>query len=240
MHTFPPLTPKTILAVVAHPDDIEYGMGGTIAHYIAEGATVYYHILTNGNKGSEDRTLDCDQLRDLRRAEQRAAAEILGVKEVFFSDYEDGCLQVTLELKKDIVRTIRTLKPDIVMTMDPTMVYVPQENFINHPDHRAAGQATLDAVFPLARDHLSCPELDTTEQLEPHKVGTVLLVNLEKQNFFVDISATMDLKIKALAAHDSQMPDMPAIESRIRKWAQQTGAHSGYKYAESFMRIDID
>jgi len=236
---FTPLHPKIILAVVAHPDDIEFGMGGTIAKYVAGGATAYYYVLTTGNKGSDDRTAQPDVLRDIRREEQRAAAKLLGVSNVFFADYEDGELEVNLAVKRDIVRVVRQTKPDVVLTMDPTMVYSPGTGFINHPDHRAAGQATLDAVYPLARDHLSFPELLNDEQLEPHKVATVLMVNFERQNFFVDISAHMETKLQALSAHASQLKDSEATFARLRQHASQTAARLGAKYAESFVRVDI-
>lgn len=186
--TFEPLKPKSVLAVAAHPDDLEFGFAGSAAKWASEGASVYYLILTNGNKGSEDRSLTSDQLRDIRRDEQRAAAKILGVKQVFFCDYEDGLLEVTPEVKRDVARIIRQTKPEVVYCMDPTMVYALNGFGINHSDHRAGGQATLDAVFPLARDHLSFPELLTEEKLEPWKVKTILMANFENQNFYVDIS----------------------------------------------------
>ena len=237
--TFAPLHPKIILGIVAHPDDLEFGMAGMVAKYVAEGAKAYYYILTNANKGTHDRSLSPEALRDLRREEQRAAAKILGVSDVFFSDYEDGTLEVTMEVKCDIVRKIRQVKPDVVLTMDPTMVYNAERGFINHPDHRAAGQATLDAVYPLARDYLSFPELCRDEGLEPHEVATVLMVNFANQNFYVDITAQMDTKLQALAAHASQIPSTDKTFAMVRTWAEQTGTHVGAKYAEGFVRIDI-
>jgi LmbE family N-acetylglucosaminyl deacetylase len=233
-----PLNPKVVLGVVAHPDDLEFGMAGTVAKYIAEGAKGYYFILTNANKGSSDRSIQPDELRDLRRAEQRAAGEILGLSNVFFGDYDDGCLQVTMDVKRDIARVIRSVKPDVVLTMDPTMTYNVERGFINHPDHRAAGQATLDAVYPLARDHLSFPEL-LEEGLEPHKVATVLLAHFGQENFYVDISGHIDTKLRALGAHASQLPDPEAAFSLVRSWATRLGAKVGAPYAEGFVRIDI-
>lgn len=236
---FGPLHPKTVLAVVAHPDDIEVGMGGTLARYIAAGAAVYYLVLTNGNKGSEDRSLSPDQLRDMRREEQRSAAQILGVREVSFCDYGDGELMCSLGVKRDIVRTIRRVKPDLVFTLDPTVVYAAEIGVINHPDHRAAGQATLDAVFPLARDHLAFPELLSDEQLEPHKVSTVLMMNFERQNFYEDITDHIDKKIEALHAHRSQFGDPEVVGDFLRNQAEKMGSHIGAKYAEGFMRVDL-
>lgn len=234
---FEPLHPKTVLAVAAHPDDLEFGVAGTVASFIAVGADVYYYILTNANKGSDDRSVTPDQLRDIRRDEQREACRILGVKDVFFGDYEDGLLEVTPALKCDIVRVIRQVKPEVVLTMDPTEVYSVAIGMVNHTDHRAAGLATLDAVYPLARDHLSFPELCDAEKLEPHKVKTLLMTNFETQNFYVDITPHLETKLQALAAHKSQVGD-PAFE-HVRRQAENAGRHTGTHYAEGFVRLDF-
>jgi LmbE family N-acetylglucosaminyl deacetylase len=233
------LHPKIVLGVAAHPDDLDYAFSGTVATWASEGAEVYYLILTNGNKGSSDISVDPQQLTITRRAEQRAAAKVLGVKEVFFCDYEDGLLEVSPAVKRDIVRIIRSVKPEVILTMDPGVLYAAERGFINHPDHRAAGQATLDAVFPLARDHLSFPELLTDDKLQPHKVATVLLLNFEQHNFSINISGAIDQKMAALAAHASQMPDLKATQQRMRDFAAQAGSRAGVEYAEAFVRIDI-
>jgi len=235
--TFQPLQPTVVLAVAAHPDDLEFGVAGTVASFIAGGADVYYYILTNANKGSDDRSITPDQLRDIRRDEQREACRILGVKDVFFSDYEDGLLEVTPALKCDIVRVIRQVRPEVVLTMDPTEVYSVSLGMVNHTDHRAAGLATLDAVYPLARDHLSFPELCDAEKLEPHKVKTLLMTNFEKQNFYVDITPHIDTKLQALAAHKSQVGD--AAFEHVRRRAESAGRHTGTQYAEGFIRLDF-
>lgn len=237
--SFTPLQPKVILGVVAHPDDLEFGMAGTVAKYIAEGATGYYFILTNANKGTADRGITPEQLRDKRREEQRAAGKILGLTDVFFGDYDDGCLEASLEVKRDICRVIRRVKPDVVLTMDPTFTYDAERGFINHPDHRAAGQAALDAVYPLARDHLSFPELLRDEGLEPHKVHTMLMVHFGRENFYVDITLHMETKLAALGAHTSQLPDRDAAFEMVRQWATRLGPKVGAAYAEGFVRIDI-
>lgn len=237
-NSFPPLQPKVILGVVAHPDDLEFGMAGTVAKYIAEGAKGYYFILTNANKGSADRSITSEALRDLRREEQREAGKILGLTDVFFGDYDDGCLECNKDVKRDIVRVIRQVKPDVVFTMDPTFVYDVDRGFINHPDHRAAGQAALDAVYPLARDHLSFPEL-MQEGLEPHKVKTVLMSHFNHENFYVDISAHMDTKLAALGAHASQLPNPDASFNMVKSWASKQGTKVGATYAEGFVRLDL-
>lgn len=236
---YEPLQPKVVLGVAAHPDDLDFGVSGTVAKYIAEGAKGYYLILTNGNKGTSDRSLTPEQLRDTRREEQRNAARILGVEEVFFCDYNDGELMPSLDVKRDIVRVIRQVKPDVVLTMDPTMVYATSWGAINHPDHRAAGQATLDAVYPFARDHLAFPELCNDEHLEPHNTAHVLMVNFEESNFYVDISDHLETKLAALRAHASQIPDVDGTMQFVRQRAELAGAKVGGRYAEGFIRLDI-
>lgn len=235
---FSPLEPKIVLGVAAHPDDLDFGASGTLASFAAAGAQVHYLLLTDGGKGSSDPTITPQQLIPIRQAEQRAAIAAIGGDSVEFLNYPDGQLEVTQELKKAIVKTIRTIKPDLVVTMDPSVLYSAARGFINHPDHRAAGQATLDAVFPLARDHLSFPELFAAG-LAPHQVKTLLLINFDKSNFNVNISATIDQKMSALAAHSSQMPDLASTQQWVRGLAAKAGQSSGYQYAEAFMRIDI-
>ncbi len=235
---FEKLKPQIVLGVAAHPDDLDFGAAGTVAKWAKQGSEVYYLILTDGSKGSADRNISASELIKIRRAEQRAAAEILGVKKVFFCDYEDGCLECCEAVKVDITRCIRKIKPDVVVTMDPTMVYVAETGFVNHPDHRAAGQSTLDAVFPLARDHLSYPEL-IKEGLEPHISPTLMLINFERQNWFEDVSSTINTKMKALAAHQSQMPSMEATKKLMRNLAENEGKKCNCDYAEGFMRIDV-
>jgi LmbE family N-acetylglucosaminyl deacetylase len=231
--------PKVVLGIAAHPDDLDFGSAGTVATWANAGAEIYYLILTNGNKGSSDIHADPKELTEIRRNEQRAAAKILGVKDVFFCDYEDGCLMVNLDVKRDIVRIIRKVRPDAVITMDPSMLYDVSRGFINHPDHRAAGQSALDAVYPLARDHLSLPELYHDEGLEPHNVSTVYLTNFNNQNCFIDISDCFDKKIEALAAHASQIPGLSKVEQMMRNFASTIGENCGVQYAEGFLRIDI-
>jgi LmbE family N-acetylglucosaminyl deacetylase len=231
--------PECVLAVGAHADDIDFGASGSVAAWAKQGARVEYLVITDGSKGSSDRNMTNDKLVATRQTEQRSAAETLGAKEVHFLDYEDGALEVTQELKKDIVRIIRQVRPDTVVVMDPTMVYSAQYGFINHSDHRAAGQATLDAVYPLARDHLAFPELYDQARLEPHKVAHVLLMNFEKQNCFVDITETFDIKLAGLSKHVSQLPDPDAAFAMLRSRAETTGQQAGCQLAESFVRIDV-
>ncbi|HWB38687.1 MAG TPA: PIG-L deacetylase family protein [Candidatus Saccharimonadales bacterium] len=239
MADFADYSPKVVLAVGAHADDIDFGASGSVAKWARDGADVHYLVITDGSKGTEDRSITSEELANLRQKEQRAAAKSLGAKEVHFLGYEDGALEVTQALKKDIVRVIRQVRPDTVVVMDPTFIYSTERGFINHPDHRAAGQATLDAIFPLARDHKTFPDLLTDEGLEPHKVEHVLLVNFEKQNFFVDITETLDAKIAALQHHASQISDMDMVRKWITERAEVVGKEAGVKYAESFVRLDV-
>jgi LmbE family N-acetylglucosaminyl deacetylase len=235
---FSPLQPQIVLGIAAHPDDLDFGAAGTLAGWAAAGAQVHYLLLTDGGKGSSDRAMSSTQLVTIRQAEQRAAVAAIGGASIEFLAYPDGELEVTQELKKAIVKTIRSLKPDVVITMDPAMLYSAARGFINHPDHRAAGQAALDAVFPLARDHLAFPEL-LAAGLEPHQTKTVLLVNFDNSNFHVNIAPTIDTKMAALAAHTSQMSDLANTQLWVRDLAALAGQSSGYQYAESFIRIDV-
>ncbi len=232
------LKPKIVLGVAAHPDDLDFGASASMARFAADGADVYYLILTDGGKGSSDRNISTSQLIQIRRQEQRQALKTINGKGVTFLDYPDSELEITLNLKKDIVREIRKIKPDVVITNDPTVIYSKTRGFINHTDHRAAGQATIDAVFPLARDHLAFPDL-LLEGLEPHKVSTLLLTNFEEQNFFVNVSDTLDKKWQALAAHASQISDMEAVKTRFTAIAAAAGNECGYHYAEGFIRLDL-
>lgn len=239
MAEFQPLEPKIVLAVGAHADDIDFGASGSVAAWAAKGAEVHYLVITDGSKGSADADMTSEKLVAMREQEQRDAAASLGAKEAHFLHYEDAMLEVTMDLKRDLVRVIRQIRPDTVVVMDPTMVYSTEFGFINHPDHRAAGQATLDAVFPLARDHMSFPDLFLAERLEPHKVEHVLLINMEKQNYYIDISATFDAKVAALKKHASQVQNPEQIAEMLGQRAAALGSKIGARYAEGFVRIDL-
>lgn len=232
-------TPKTVLAIGAHADDMDVTSSGTLLRWASEGAAVYYLQLTDSSRGSSDRNITPEEVAATRQAEQRKAAELVGAKDVFFLENCDGCLEVTQDLKRAIVRIIRQVKPDTVVGMDPTFVYSADRGMINHPDHRAAGQATLDAVYPLARDHLTFPELLHDEQLEPHKVEHVLLANFETQNYYIDISEFMDRKLDVVMAHASQFGEPEHMSTVLRTMAEGMGVKTGSRYAEGFMRIDL-
>lgn len=230
-----PLQPNVVLGIGAHPDDLDVTAGGTLAKLAAQGAEIHYLILTDGGKGSDDHTLTSAQLIEIRHTEQKAALEIIEGKSITFLDYPDGELEVTMELKKQIVKAIRTVKPDVVIAMDPTVVYSVETGSVNHPDHRAAGQATLDAVFPLARDRLSFPEL--IDEYKPHKTPIVLLSNFNEGNYTVDISDTFETKVKMMQAHVSQFgSDEPAW---LRELAEAQGKDAHIALGERFVRLDI-
>lgn len=211
-----------------------------MAAYARQGAKVYYLVLTDGGKGTKDRDVTMESLRDLRRTEQRNAGNIIGVADMFFCDFPDGALENTLEVKREVVKIIRKVRPDVVVALDPTVVYVARQGLINHSDHRAAGQAAVDAVYPLARDHKSFPDL-LEEGYEPHETPTILLAALdsEKATFAVDITDTIELKFQAIEAHASQFTQPEAMATEISQQAMAAGAPYGYMYAEPFVRIDI-
>jgi LmbE family N-acetylglucosaminyl deacetylase len=231
---------KTVLVVGAHPDDNDFGAGATVAKAAMRGAEVIYLIATAGQRGSSDETMTPARLSDIREKEQRNAASVLGVREVHFLDYVDGELVPDLGLKEQVVKYVRRYKPDIVFTMDPSFFYFKNSGFVNHSDHRAIGEATLDACYPLARDLLSFPE-HAKSGLNPHKVKELLLHSFvpENANFYVDVTDTFDVKIKALSLHKSQVSDIQKIEGRMRDRAEAAGRLGGYKYAEAFVRLHL-
>lgn len=225
-----------VLGVAAHPDDLDFGASGTIARWVKEGAQAYYLICTDGSKGSADPKMTSQRLVKIRRQEQVNAGKVLGLKDVFFLKHRDTELVADLDLKREITYYIRKLKPDIVVTMDPTFLYSAQMGFVNHTDHRAAAQATLDAVFPLARDRLTFPEHEKNH-LEPHKVRSLYLIRFEDPSEIVDISETFDTKQKALMAHQSQVGKQDL--ERFKKRASTLGKEKGFKFAEGFVKINL-
>ncbi len=233
---------KIILAVGAHPDDMDFGASGSVAKWVQEGAIVYYLICTDGSRGSDDPKMTHEKLAQIRRIEQEKAAKILGVKKVFFLNHIDTQLVADLKLKEEIVRIIRMVRPEIVVTMDPTFYYSTDFyngfGFVNHTDHRAVSLATMDACFPLCRDRLTFPEHEK-EGLKPHKVKELLFVSLEKKDFVVDISETFAKKIKALSIHTSQFSNFKEVEKRVEARAKKWGKSKGYKFAENFIRIKL-
>jgi len=224
--------PKTAMVIVAHPDDAEFTLAGTVAAWTKAGCEVTYVLCTDGNAGSHEPGMTREKLAEIRRAEQRAACDMLGVTHVVFLGHDDGLLQPTLDLRHDLVRVIRQYRPEVVLTADPTRFFS-GDRYINHPDHRAAGQAALDAVAPAAQMPLLWPETG-----EPHKVHRVYVYGNGEPNVWVDISETIDQKIEALKKHASQMGEWDPTE-RIMQWSAETGKDKGLAHAESFRVITL-
>ena len=230
--------PERAMFVCAHPDDLEFGIAGTAAKWAAHGCEVTYVMITDGNAGSHDKEMTQARLAEIRQEEQREAARICGVKNCVFLGYDDGLLQPTMELRKQIVRLIRQYRPNVVGAMDPTNFF-PSDDYINHPDHRAAGTATIDAAFPAAEMGLLYPDM-AEEGLKGHKINYVYLffTGAEKTNLYVDISDYISTKIESLKAHKSQMGEWDPTDL-ITKWAAETGKTVGFAHAERFRRITL-
>ncbi|MCA9924749.1 MAG: PIG-L family deacetylase, partial [Anaerolineales bacterium] len=216
--------PERALFIYAHPDDIEFGSAGTAALWARHGCEVTYIVLTDGNIGSHDPDMTAERLAEIRRTEQSAAAEIAGAGCIFMGE-PDGRLQPTLELRKKLVRLIRKHKPNVVVCGDPTFFYT--DGYINHPDHRNAGQAAMEAVFPAADSPLIFPEL-VDEGYPPHKVNYIYIgFGSKDPNVFIDISETIDTKIEALRQHKSQLKEWDP-EERVKGWAAESGKKVGF------------
>ena len=223
-----------VLVIMPHPDDSEFGCAGTVARWTKEGKSVIYVILTNGDKGTEDRSMTSEKLAVIRQQEQRAAAAVLGVRDVVFLGYPDQGIEDSPDSRKDIVKQIRLYRPDTVVTVDP------YRHYLWHRDHRIAGQVVLDAVFPYARDFLAYPDL-IVEGLEPHKVKEMYFTASEDVNYRSDITDTFTLKIEALACHRSQVSDrIPELEKRLRQWAVEAAKGESFKLGETFHYIDLE
>jgi LmbE family N-acetylglucosaminyl deacetylase len=223
--------PNRVLVIMAHPDDADFTAAGTVAGWARDGAEFVYLLCTDGNRGSADPSMTPARLAEIRRAEQRAAVARLGGRDVWFLGFEDGVLEPTIALRREITKAICQFRPDVVICQDPSVRWVGSE-YINHPDHRAAGEAALAAVFPSARNRMIFPEL-FQEGLEPHAVGAVYLTATEGADTWIDITSTMDAKLAALAEHRSQF-GIEQVERFVRRWAEANGTVIGTQYAEAF------
>jgi LmbE family N-acetylglucosaminyl deacetylase len=203
--------PRSALAIFAHPDDAEFTIGGTIARWAKSGCEVAHVVITSGNAGTHDTRFTRETLAWAREEEERAAARVLGVKNVVFLRHDDCALQPTLEIRRELVREIRRFRPEVVICGDPQAWFY-DDTYINHPDHRAAAAAALEAVFPAAEMELLWPE-----EGEPHKVRAVYLSSTHSPNTWIDITDTIDTKIEALKAHASQLEGWDP-STRIREW----------------------
>ncbi|MER6943490.1 PIG-L deacetylase family protein [Nonomuraea sp. NPDC000554] len=227
-----------VLLVTAHPDDADFSAAGTVALFVDRGVQVTYLLVTDGDAGGNERTLDNSGMAELRRAEQTAAAKAVGVTDVRFLGYSDGRVVPSLDLRRDIARVIRQVRPDLVITHHPDRNY----QFIapSHPDHRAVGGSTLDAVYPDARNPYAFPELAKDEGLEAWTVREVWLTGGSTPDHWVDITDAIDRKLTALQSHVSQVSHVEGfadfIRSRFASWAERAGFGEG-RYAEGFQVV---
>lgn len=230
--------PKRAMVIVAHPDDIEFGCAGTVARWVKAGAEVCYVLCTSGDVGIAKPELTRAQATEIREAEQLAAAEVVGVREVIFLREPDGTLVNTLDLRKRLVREIRRFRPEVVVCLDPTLFFVDSNTYINHPDHRAAGTAAVDAVFPAAGQPHVFEEL-AAEGLQAHKVRKLYIDSWGSGDTFVNITDTIDLKLAALRKHASQMGEWDP-EPMLREWSRAAAKGKEMAYAESFRVITLE
>lgn len=233
-----PWRPSRFMVIAAHPDDAEFGPAGTAARWIDAGSEGWLVCCTSGDQGGEDASMDPLELAALREREQRAAAEIIGYAGVSFLHQPDGALANDLALREMLVREIRTFRPDAVLTSDPEVLFH-GDGGINHTDHRAAGMAAVDAVFPAARNPMAFPWL-VREGLAPHKVRRVYLFWSNRPDAWVDVGGVLQRKLDALRAHASQIRDPEGLATRIRAWVAEEGAPIGVAAAEALRVVIID
>jgi LmbE family N-acetylglucosaminyl deacetylase len=229
-----PRMPCRVISIHAHPDDQEFTVAGTLAKWARAGSEILSVVITDGEAGSNDPSKDGSyrtELARIRREEQLRAAHILGIQETIFLHYPDGELEASLRLRKDLTRLIRKFRPEVVICGDPTVRFY-GNSYMNHPDHRAAADAACDAAFPSAGSRLSFPDL-LEEGLQPHTPKRVFLHGSDHPDVWIDISATLSLKVEALRQHRSQIGNED-VESRIREWAAEDGKDQGLAYAEAF------
>ncbi len=237
------LNPERVLVITPHPDDAEVWAGGVIAKWVRAGAQIHGVLCTDGSKGAPDPEIHPAELAEIRAREQLAAAQVLGIKNIVMLGRPDGELEDTSDFRRDLVRQIRLIKPEVVLTSEPY-----RRNMQWHRDHRITGQVALDAVFPYARDHLHFGDLFADEGIEPHKTAMILFWGSENPNAFVDIADDFDTKMQAVMAHRTQTgqrteDQMRAfIHARARDAAEAGNASTdddvtGLKLAEAFRRV---
>jgi len=226
--------PQNILVILAHPDDPEFFCGATLARWARVGHYIHYCLFTCGEKGSDKAHLTSDEICQLRHAEQRAAADIIGALSVTYLHMEDGYLSPTINMRREVVRIIRKVKPDILVTCDPSNLFPSGTYRLNHPDHRFAGQVVLDAVFPAAGNPHFFPELLHDEGLEPHTPREVWISLTSQPNVILDVTDTWEIKIQALKEHKSQIGDTRAFEERMRSRRARNSIKWRPRYEEKF------
>jgi LmbE family N-acetylglucosaminyl deacetylase len=226
--------PQRAMSIHAHPDDQEFSIGGTLAKWAKQGCEIISVVITSGDSGSNDPSKNADYkpvLAELREKEQLAANAVLGIQETIFLRYPDGELEATIQLRKELTRLIRKLKPDTVLTGNPEGWFYGDE-YLNHPDHRAAAEAACTAVFPSAGSRLIFADL-LPAGYEPHEVKRLYIHGTEKSDTWVDITETLDVKIKALQQHVSQVP-VEEVGKWMTEWAAEDAKDKDMKYAESY------
>jgi LmbE family N-acetylglucosaminyl deacetylase len=230
--------PDRFMVIAGHPDDADFGPAGTAAGWIDAGSTGWLVCCTSGDAGGEDPDADPLELSAVREREQRAAAEIIGYAGVSFLHMPDGALVNDLALREHLVREIRTFRPDAVLATDPTVIFY-RDGGVNHTDHREAGLAAVDAVYPAARNPMAFPAL-ARSGLAAHRVRRLYLFWPNEPNVWVDIGSTLDRKIAALAAHASQIREPHKLADRMRDWAKEEGESIGIDAAEALRVVVID
>jgi len=229
--------PLRVLVISAHPDDVDFGCGGTLALWAREGAEIIYTICTSGEKGTDDPSLTNLALARTREREQRGAARIIGAKELVFLRKPDGELQYSLEFRGELVGMIRKYRPAILFTHDPANLAFDNQ-YVNHADHRVVGELTFDAAYPAALNRNFFPG-HLTEGLTPHAVSEIYFFATAQPNTWVDIEPTLKTKIKALRCHTSQVKKPKVMEELVRTWFGAWGREKGLAYAERFRRLQI-
>jgi LmbE family N-acetylglucosaminyl deacetylase len=230
---------KKVLVVTAHPDDVDFGMAGTVATLTSEGVDVAYCLVTSGDAGGDALVMERADRAKLRESEQRTAASFLGVTDVTFLGYPDGLVEPTLGLRRDLSRVIRSFRPDVVITQNPERNY--ERIYASHPDHLATGEATLRAVYPDARNPHAFPALANDEGLAPHTVRQVWIGGTNTPTMVVDITDAIDKKIQALKSHQSQLQDRDGVDKLLREWGEAVARTAGLpkgRYAEAFRVLD--
>ena len=234
-------TVDRVLVVTAHPDDVDFGAAGSVARWTGEGVEVHYCICTDGDAGGSDESITRAEMGRIRRSEQTAAAAAVGVTDIHFLGHPDGRLYVTHELRRDITRVIRQVRPQRVLIQSPERNL--ERIYASHPDHLAAGDAALCAVYPDSRNPFAHPELLEEERLEPWTVAEIYVMGHPKGDLFVDITDTFEAKLAALRSHASQMTqrDPEELREMLQGWASRIAGEGGLaegRLAEGFRRID--
>ena len=230
--------PDRFMVIVAHPDDADFGPAATAARWIDEGSQGWLVCCTSGDAGADDWRTDPLELAALREREQRAAADVIGYAGVTFLHQPDGALANDLALREQLVRELRTFRPDAVLAVDPETLFH-ADGGVNHADHRAAGMAAVDAVYPAARNAMAFPWL-ARDGLEPWTVRRLYLCWSNHPTAWVDVTATLERKLAALRAHASQIREPESLEARIREWAREEGEPIGVEAAEALRVIVIE